>query len=68
LADADSKDDLEAPALRQVARRIESLMSKPGSEADPGTPDDAAADEGFGWEESVLRRLRARLFSDELSD
>jgi hypothetical protein len=68
LADADGKDDWEATALRQVARRIESLMSKPGSEAGSGTPSDAAADEGFGWEESVLRRLRARLFSDELSD
>ena len=61
-------DDWETATLRRVASRVESLMSKPASHGAPGVLDGAAADDGFGWEESVLRRLRARLFGDDLSD
>ena len=68
LAEPDSKDDWDAAALRQVASRVESLLLNPASQDASGSPDVAAADDGFGWEESVLRRLRARLFSDDLSD
>ena len=64
----DSEGDLETAALRQVARRVETLMSRHASDRGLETPGDATADDGFGWEEAVLRRLRARLFSGELAD
>jgi len=66
LAERKLMDDWETEALRRVADRVESLTAKPAA----GGPADAdgSLDDGFGWEESVLRRLRARLFADDPSD
>jgi hypothetical protein len=67
VTDEELENDWESVALRRVAGRVESLTA-PAAEAGPrlspagGEP---GADEGFGWEESVLRRLRARLFGDD---
>ena len=68
MAKDDSKDDWETAALRQVANRVETLLSAAASRDEPAALGEGAADDGFGWEESVLRRLRARLFSDDLRD
>ena len=64
------KLDWETTALSKVLERIDAVTSPPtaapaeghGTRAD--APDSGRASD-FGWEESVLRRLRARLFSDE---
>ncbi len=70
MAGRELDDDWESVALRRVASRVESVTS-PAGEASPRpslADGEAAADEGFGWEESVLRRLRARLFNDDFAD
>lgn len=56
------EDDWETTALRRVAGRIGSLPERP---ADPDPKD--VADDGYDWEDTVIRRLRAwwqREFSD----
>ena len=64
MAKIELKDDWESVALRHVASRFDSLTAP----AQPGPGEPEAADDGFGWEESVLQRLRKRLFSDDLAD
>jgi hypothetical protein len=66
MADRELKDDWETEALRRVADRVESLTARPA--ANVAVDADGTLDDGFGWEESVLRRLRARLFTDDLAD
>jgi hypothetical protein len=69
VTDEELKSDWESVALRRVASRLESLTAAAGQASVMSAPadGDCGADEGFGWEESVLRRLRARLFSDDPS-
>jgi hypothetical protein len=66
MADRELKDDWETEALRRVADRVESLTARPA--ANVAVDADGTLDDAFGWEESVLRRLRARLFTGDLSD
>ena len=55
-------DDWESTALRLVAGRVESLAASAGrNEADA----DIDADDGYGWEDTVIRRLRAWLLRDD---
>jgi hypothetical protein len=63
-------DDWEPVALRRVAGRVEPLADATGQVSPrPSLVEGVVeADDGFGWEESVLRRLRARLFSGDLAD
>jgi len=70
VAGRELDDDWESVALRRVAGRVQSLTAPAGGASlRPSLADgEAATDEGFGWEESVLRRLRARLFSDDFAD
>jgi DNA mismatch repair protein MutH len=70
MAGRELDDDWESVALRLVAGRVESLTA-PAGEGSPRPSlagGEAATDEGFGWEESVLRRLRARLFGGDFTD
>jgi hypothetical protein len=69
MAERQHKNDWESVALRRVASRVESVTASRAASgwpaADAETDTDTVADEGFGWEESVLRRLRSRLFGDD---
>jgi hypothetical protein len=66
LAERELEKDWETEALRRIADRVETLTARPA--ANLAVDADGTLDEGFGWEESVLRRLRARLFTDDLAD
>lgn len=57
----DLDDDWESTALRLVAARVDALAAPPaGSASSPRSPDpDIDADTGYGWEDTVIRRLRA---------
>jgi DNA mismatch repair protein MutH len=70
VAGRELNDDWESVALRLVAGRVESLTTPAGpvSPRPPPADGEPATDEGFGWEEAVLQRLRARLFSDDFAD
>lgn len=62
MANHEFDDDWESTALRLVAGRVETLSAMPGhGEADA----DIDADDGFGWEDTVIRRLRAWLLRDD---
>lgn len=58
MAHDDLNDDWESTALRLVASRVDMLPSPP---ADP----EIDADDGYGWEDTVIRRLRAWLSRGE---
>jgi len=59
-------DDWETTALRRVAGRMEALPARPVGA--PGGDDHAVAggDDGYGWEDTVIRRLRAWFQRDGL--
>jgi hypothetical protein len=64
LAQDDYEDDWESTALRLVAGRVESLPTPPGRDA-AAADAEIDADDGYGWEDTVIRRLRAWLFRDD---
>lgn len=62
MAQDEFDDDWESTALRLVAGRVGSLPASAGrSEADS----DIDSDDGYGWEDTVIRRLRAWLLRDD---
>ncbi|HEX7375453.1 MAG TPA: hypothetical protein VF277_10780 [Steroidobacteraceae bacterium] len=62
MAQDEFDDNWESTALRLVADRVQSLSASAGhGEADA----DIDADDGYGWEDTVIRRLRAWLYRDD---
>ena len=57
-------DDWESTALRLVASRVDALPAPP-ARAEPDA--DIEADDGYGWEDTVIRRIRAWLLRDDPS-
>lgn len=69
LANDDLDDDWESTALRLVADRVGALPARPAGAPPAEAPADAdiGSDDGYGWEDTVIRRLRAWLYRDDPS-
>jgi hypothetical protein len=65
LAAHDTKDDWESITLRRVTSRAEPVATPAAAGGPPAVDGKVVADDGYGWEESVLPRLRNRLFGDD---
>ena len=59
-------DDWESTALRLVASRVDALPAPP-ARVDSDADADIDADDSYGWEDTVIRRIRAWLLRDDPS-